>query len=342
MKEPLVSVVISTYNEEKYILDSINSILQQTYENIEIIIVDDASTDNTVRLIQGIKNNKIRLYVNDTNRKLAHNLNFGMSKAKGQYIARMDADDISRKERIKAQVDYLEKNIDVDVVASFAKTFGDSNIVKKSPCSHEGIKAAMLFTNPICHPTIMFRKSSIDFVYDESCAAGQDYELWARIVDKKIFNVISEVLVDYRVIKRQRNSNYLRLQKESALKAKKYLFNKLFPCDKNNFWDTFCLLVDVDFSDFQPKTQAQMKQIVAFADHLIETNKKEDIFDEREFIKALSMVVFQQWYLSLLKTDVSSDIFLKSNYVGALKQEDFMMKMKVLYKVCKRKNTKRY
>ncbi len=85
-----------------------------------------------------------------------------------------------------------------------------------------------------------------------------------------------------------------------------------------------------------------MKQIVAFADHLIETNKKEDIFDEREFIKALSMVVFQQWYLSLLKTDVSSDIFLKSNYVGALKQEDFMMKMKVLYKVCKRKNTKRY
>lgn len=144
------------------------------------------------------------------------------------------------------------------------------------------------------------------------------------------------------MIKRQRNSNYLRLQKESALKAKKYLFNKLFPCDKNNFWDTFCLLVDVDFSDFQPKTQAQMKQIVAFADHLIETNKKEDIFDEREFIKALSMVVFQQWYLSLLKTDVSSDIFLKSNYVGALKQEDFMMKMKVLYKVCKRKNTKRY
>ena len=81
MKEPLVSVVISTYNEEKYILDSINSILHQTYENIEIIIVDDASTDNTVRLIQGIKNNKIRLYVNDTNRKLAHNLNFGMSKA---------------------------------------------------------------------------------------------------------------------------------------------------------------------------------------------------------------------------------------------------------------------
>lgn len=337
MEEPLVSVIMSTYNEEKYILDSINSILNQTYENIEIIVIDDASTDNTVSLIQNVQTDKIRLYVNDINRKLAHNLNFAISKAKGKYVARMDADDIARKERIRTQVDYLEKHKNVDIVASFAKTFGDSNIVKKSPCTHEGIKTTLLLTNPICHPTVMFRKSSIDFVYDESCAAGQDYELWARIIDKKIFNVISKILLDYRVIRRQRNFNYLRLQKDSALKAKQHLFDKLFPCDKNEYWDEFKMLIDVDFADFQPKTQNQMKQIVEFSDHLIETNKIKEIFDERELIKALSTIVFQQWYLSLLKTDVSSDIFLKSNYVGALKQEDFLMKMKVIYKMGKRK-----
>ncbi|RHV70460.1 MULTISPECIES: glycosyltransferase family 2 protein [Clostridia] len=337
MNKPLVSVVMSTYNEEKYVLASINSILNQTYENIEIIIVDDASTDNTVSLIENIATDKIRLYINDTNKKLAHNLNFAISKAKGKYVARMDADDISRRERIETQVEYLEKHKDVDVVASYAKTFGDSDIIKKSPCTHEGIKAALLFTNPLCHPTVMFRKSSIDFGYDESCAAGQDYELWARIIDRKKFSVLSDVLLDYRVIKRQRNPSYLQLQKASALRAKKYLFDKLFSYERNVFWDTFKSLVDVDFTDFEPKTQEQMKSIVAFADQLIETNKLKKVFDEHELIKALSTTVFQQWYLSFLKTDVSSKIFMKSNYVRALRQETVLMKMKVIYKLGKKK-----
>ena len=139
------------------------------------------------------------------------------------------------------------------------------------------------------------------------------------------------------MIKRQRKSNYLQLQKDSALKAKKYLFDKLFHCEKYDFWDAFKILVDVDFADFEPKTQEQMKQIVVFADRLFEANRTEKIFDENEFIKALSITVFQQWYLSLLKTDVSSDIFMKSNYVGALRQEKFLMKMKVIYKIGKRK-----
>lgn len=337
MDKPLVSVVMSTYNEEKYVLDSINSILNQTYENIEIIIVDDASTDNTVSLIENISTDKIRLYINDTNKKLAHNLNFAIAKARGKYVARMDADDISRRERIRTQVEYLEKHKEIDIVASYAKTFGDSDIIKKSPCTHEGIKATLLFTNPICHPTVMFRKSSIDFVYDESCAAGQDYELWARIVECKKFCAINEVLLDYRVIKRQRKPGYLQLQKASALRAKKHLFDKLFPNERNAFWDTFKSLVDVDFADFEPKTQEQMEKIVAFADQLIETNKVEKVFDENELIKALSTTVFQQWYLSLLKTDVSSNIFMKSNYVRALRQETFLMKMKVIYKLGKKK-----
>lgn len=336
MREPLVSVIISTYNEEKYILESINSILNQTYKNIEIIIIDDASIDNTVSLIQNIQTEKIRLYINDTNKKLAHNLNFAISKAKGKYVARMDADDISKKERIKIQVEYMEKHKDVDVLASFAKTFGDSKIVKRSPCSHEGIKAALLFSNPICHPTVMFRKESIDFTYDEKCVAGQDYELWTRIVGRKKFNAISNVLLDYRVIERQRNSNYLQLQKESALKAKYHLFKQLFPCDKNDYWDEFKILTDVDFADFRPKTQKQMQRIIKFSDYLLEINKKENMFDENELKKALSTVIFQQWYLSMLQTDVSPNIFLKSKYVGALISENFLVKMKVIYKIGKR------
>lgn len=337
MRDPLVSVIISTYNEEQYILDSVNSILNQSYQNIEVIIIDDASTDNTVNLIKGIKSKKIKLYVNEENRKLAHNLNIAMSKAKGEYVARMDADDISRKNRIKKQVEYLEVHKDIDVVATFAKTFGDSAIVKKSVCSHDGIKATLLFTNPICHPTVMFRKSTIDYAYDESCAAGQDYELWTRIIGRKKFHVINEILLDYRVIKRQSNANYLQRQKESALKAKKHLFDKLFHQDTKDYWNIFKILVDVDFAEFQPKTQMQMKKMVDFSDQLIRTNNIEGVFDTEELKKALSKVVFQQWYLSLLKTDISVEVFMKSNYVTALKNEDILMKMKVLYKIVKKK-----
>lgn len=336
MDMPLVSVIISTYNEEKYIADSINSILDQSYKNIEVIIVDDASTDKTVDLIKSIKSDKIKLFVNATNKKLAHNLNFAISKANGEYVARMDADDISRKDRIITQVDYLEKHKDIDIVASYAKTFGDSKIVKKSPCTDEGIKTELLFTNPICHPTVMFRKSSLDFQYDESCAAGQDYELWTRLVDKKKFHVINKILLDYRVIKRQKEFIYLELQKKSALKAKKHLFDKLFLYDSNENWNKFKLLIDVDFFDFQPKTEGQMKSIIGFANQLIEVNRKEKVFNEQELMKSLSTIVFQQWYLSLFNTNVSTDVFMKSAYRMALKQEKVLTKMKVLYKIIKK------
>lgn len=340
MEKPLVSVIISTYNEEKYIIDSIKSILNQDYENIEIIIVDDASTDNTVENIKKIKNKKIRLYINDVNKKLAHNLNFAISKSNGKYIARMDADDISIKKRIKVQVEYLEKNKDIDIAVSFAKTFGDSNIIKRTPCSHEEIRATLLFTNPICHPTVMFRKESIDFKYDENCIAGQDYELWTRIIDKKKFGVINKVLLNYRVLKRQRNPKYLQLQKENALKARKYLFDKMFnlSCsNKKKYWEIFKMLVDIDFADFRPKTQSQMEKLINFSDYLLEKNKKEKIFEEKIFKEVVGKVIFWQWYLSILKTDISSNIFFKSKYVMVLKKQNIFIKLKVLYKVCKKK-----
>lgn len=339
MKEPLVSVIISTYNEEKYIIDSINSILNQNYKNIEVIVVDDASTDNTVNLIKNLKNDKIKLYINDVNKKLAYNLNFAILKSNGKYIARMDADDISRKNRIKIQVNYLESHKETDIIASFAKTFGDSNIIKKSLCSYDEVRATLLFTNPICHPTVMFRKSSIDFTYDERCVAGQDYELWSRIIDRKKIEILNEVLLDYRVVKRQRNPKYLQIQKENGLKARKYLFDKLFEFsyDKDKYWEIFKLLIDIDFADFKPKTQKQMENLIKFSDYLLEENRKKKVFEEKTFKKALEKIIFWQWYLSISKTDISFDIFFKSKYISALRRQNVLIKLKVLYKILKSK-----
>lgn len=337
MNEPLVSVVISTYNEEKYILEAIDSILTQSYSNMEIIIVDDASTDRTVEIIRGINDPRIRLYENSVNRKLAHNLNFAISVAQGDYIARMDADDVSRKDRIKTQVSYMEKHQDIDVLASFAKTFGDSSITKKSPSSHSDIHATLLFTNPICHPTVMFRKRTMDYRYDENCAAGQDYELWARIVGSKKFHVLDRVLLNYRVIQRQRKAEYLQKQKHSALKAREYLYYQLFSREEEECWKMFLSLIDMDFYDFHGKSQQDMENLLKFADLMTARNEKNGVFEKAAFTDALANVLFQQWYLSLFATDVSVDVFMHSKFAGIIGKQDLLMQAKTWYKICKKK-----
>lgn len=340
MENPLVSVIISTYNEEKYILESLESILSQSYTNLEIIIVDDASTDNTVNLIREKKSSKIQLYVNESNKKLAHNLNFAMGIAKGKYIARMDADDIAGKDRIYEQVEYMEKHPDIDVLASFAKTFGDSSILKSAPCEHEDIFAEMLFTNPICHPTVMFRTSTMDYLYDETCAAGQDYELWARIISQKKLHVLDKVLLNYRVINRQRKAEYLQLQKQSALKARTHLFYLLYDREEQDEWNQFLRLIDIDAYDFKPKSNQEMEGLLQYASSMIERNKEKKVFEENAFWKALARILFYQWYASLLVTDITGEVFLHSQFSRIIKEQPLLMQAKVFYKVFKRKMSK--
>lgn len=340
MENPLVSVIISTYNEEKYILESLESILSQSYTNLEIIIVDDASTDNTVNLIREKKSSKIQLYVNESNKKLAHNLNFAMGIAKGKYIARMDADDIAGKDRIYEQVEYMEKHPDIDVLASFAKTFGDSSILKSAPCEHEDIFAEMLFTNPICHPTVMFRTSTMDYLYDETCAAGQDYELWARIISQKKLHVLDKVLLNYRVINRQRKAEYLQLQKQSALKARTHLFYLLYDREEQDEWNQFLRLIDIDAYDFKQKSNQEMEGLLQYASSMIERNKEKKVFEENAFWKALARILFYQWYASLLVTDITGEVFLHSQFSRIIKEQPLLMQAKVFYKVFKRKMSK--
>lgn len=340
MENPLVSVIISTYNEEKYILESLESILSQSYTNLEIIIVDDASTDNTVNLIREKKSSKIQLYVNESNKKLAHNLNFAMGIAKGKYIARMDADDIAGQDRISEQVEYMEKHPDIDVLASFAKTFGDSSILKSAPCEHEDIFAEMLFTNPICHPTVMFRTSTMDYLYDETCAAGQDYELWARIISQKKLHVLDKVLLNYRVINRQRKAEYLQLQKQSALKARTHLFYLLYDREEQDEWNQFLRIIDIDAYDFKPKSNQEMEGLLQYASSMIERNKEKKVFEENAFWKALARILFYQWYASLLVTDITGEVFLHSQFSRIIKEQPLLMQAKVFYKVFKRKMSK--
>lgn len=208
MEKPLVSVVMGCYNSEKYIRESIDSILSQTIHDIEFIIIDDCSKDDTVSIIQSYKDKRIRLILNKENRGLGYNLNYGLKISNGKYIARMDADDISLPNRFEEQIKYLEKNREVVCVGTWSKKIGEINIFTKlfSPyiktkCDYEMLKALVLFGTPMMHPSVMFngdiiRKEHIN--YDPEYRKAQDYELWSRIIWQYRLANIPKVLLHYR------------------------------------------------------------------------------------------------------------------------------------------------
>jgi len=204
-KNPLVSVVISCYNCEKYVELAVQSIIDQTYTNLEILITDDCSQDNTYNLLKQLaeKDNRIILFKNESNLKLAKNLNNMIAVAKGKYIARMDADDISLPDRIEKQIMWMETHPDYGICGTNAWYITESGRkVRKShlPTDNEEINRAKYYKSPFFHPSvIMLRDIAVTYKYNEDYFLSQDYELWLRILrEHKGYN-LKETLLLYRL-----------------------------------------------------------------------------------------------------------------------------------------------
>lgn len=223
-REPLISVVIPVYNNENTVYDSVSSILNQTYNKVEIIIIDDGSTDHSLAILREMQahDSRIRLLINDTNQGLAATLNKGIRNCSGLYIARMDADDVALPERLIRQLEYLEKNPEVSIVGAWMRVFrerpglsakltqqdseNDPGEIWRMPEHHEEIKAKLLFENCIFHPTILVKKEVFilnDPPYNEKLSRSQDYDLWMRLIHKFRFANLPEVLLNYRLIEKK-------------------------------------------------------------------------------------------------------------------------------------------
>lgn len=204
---PKVSVIMGVYNiTDKPVLEkSINSILNQTFTDFEFIICDDGSNDNTLDVVKDVCQNDERVIFlkNEKNMGLAYVLNKCLKNAKGEYIARMDADDESALNRFEKQVEFLDSHPDYGVVTSNANVFDSTSIWGELKYSEEIKKEDFLMNNPIVHGAVMVRKS----VYD--MAEGyrdipmtyrvEDYDLFMRIFAKGIkIHTIQEKLFNYR------------------------------------------------------------------------------------------------------------------------------------------------
>ena len=207
MEAPQISIVMPVYNASLYLTDSIGSILTQTYSDFELIIVDDGSIDNSLAIIKGYKDHRIRIFEN--NHDYIQSLNLGMSKAIGKYIARMDADDIMEPYRLQAQYEFMENNPVIDICGGWVQTFGEDNRIIKTALNHNDILCQAIAGSPLCHPTVMMKqelvrsfplKNNIYQVYNEEYIYAEDYDCWTQLIRKGYrFANIPKILLRYRL-----------------------------------------------------------------------------------------------------------------------------------------------
>ncbi len=197
---------MSVHNGEAYLKACIDSILGQTFDDFEFIIVDDASADATAVLLDEYTRAdiRVRLVTNKENLGLTKSLNIAIRKAQGEYIARMDADDISFPERFEKQVDFLDKNPEYGVVGAWAKVIDEKGEIIDEfawETDSKTLKRNLIKWNPIIHSLAMIRKSVLDDagLYDENFRYAQDYELWFRISRLSKMANIPDFLMSYRV-----------------------------------------------------------------------------------------------------------------------------------------------
>lgn len=185
---PSVSVIMAVWNGEKYLHEAVESILGQTLSDFEFIIIDDGSTDRSYELLSQLRDPRLKLFRNKENIGLARSLNIALNVAEGEYIARMDADDIALPERLYTQVEFLEKNSSVVVCGTGVNYFsedGDEG-VSSPPADDVTIRSTLIFGSLIFHPTVMFRAVLFRehaIQYNEQYTCSQDYELWATIAN---------------------------------------------------------------------------------------------------------------------------------------------------------------
>ncbi|KAA3649012.1 MAG: glycosyltransferase family 2 protein [Bacteroidetes bacterium] len=239
MEEPLVSVILPCFNAEKYLNDAIESIVNQTYLNIEILIIDDGSEDNSEAIYSTWikKDSRIIIYKNENNIGLIKSLNKGIELANGEFIARMDADDISIKHRFKEQVSYLKNNHHISVLGTKAQIIDQhgkrlsrhNNTIYFNPST---LKFSSYFTQPLIHGSILARSSVLkNNKYDLDFKYSEDFELWLRLNSKNIeIANLPFVLYLYRInpnsVSNQNNLNQVKAHNKVSKLYIEKLLNK--------------------------------------------------------------------------------------------------------------------
>jgi glycosyltransferase involved in cell wall biosynthesis len=256
---PKISVVMSMYNAEKYLRPALESILNQTYRDFEFIIIDDGSSDGSSEIVMSYDDPRIRL-VQQVNHKLVYSLNKAVHLARGEYIARMDADDISMPTRLEDELALFELKPRLGLVGSFfayieEATGKPTSDIIAYPTKHTDVRRALYINNPFAHGSVMYRKQAFLDAGDYTSAYGptEDYELWRRIAEKDWeLELIPKVLYLYRLNSSGISSLNSTVQNENAEKIRHELWHAPYVSKsiKDTLSDaTYYRQIDPAFSD---------------------------------------------------------------------------------------------
>jgi glycosyltransferase involved in cell wall biosynthesis len=201
---PTISVVMPVHDGERFLAAAIASIIGQTFARFELIVVDDGSTDGTAAILGNETDPRLRVHRLARNQGITRALNEGCRQARGQFIARMDADDVSVPERLEAQVDYLRSHEDVAVVGSWVQRMDEQGVlgaVQRYPAEPALVAWSMAFFNSVAHPTVLMRRAALDMaaVYSAEYPRAEDYALFAGLSRTARLANIPEVLLHYRM-----------------------------------------------------------------------------------------------------------------------------------------------
>lgn len=196
-----ISVILPVYNASDYLAEAIESILNQSFKNFELLIINDGSTDHSKEIINSFSDARIRYIDNNGNKGLIHTLNRGIEESKGTYIARMDADDISLPNRFEIQFNYMEQHPQVGACGTYAEYIGDRQGFWQYPIDDEDIRCRLMWGSSIIHPTAFIRTSILNthcIKFSNEYIAAEDYKIWVDISYVAQLHNIPEVLLKYR------------------------------------------------------------------------------------------------------------------------------------------------
>ncbi len=303
--QPLISVILPAYNAGPYIADAVNSILNQTFTNFELIIVNDCATDNTEEEILKFTDPRIRYYKNEENKGLVYTLNKLITLAKGKYLARMDADDISINTRFEKQINYLEQNPEVGIVSCAFQNFGNSNETVYYKQHNNDIKLNLLYKTEVCHAAALIRTSlatSHTPFYNSKYVHAEDYELWARMTLHTQFYNLQEVLYKVRIVSTSVSRVYTNIQQENAYAVIRYLFNRFnitLTDNELNTWLQFC------YANFDLNS-AEIKLLDGLLNALVQNNKTVHYIDQTYLEQYLAEKWFHMCYNNAKNKEVKT------------------------------------
>ena len=244
MKKPLISVLMTIYKDKDYLGEAVESILSQTYKNFEFLIIAEPETPSeSLEIIRSFNDKRIRLIINIKHLGFSNSLNKGIRLARGKYIARMDADDISTRNRLLIQLIYMELHVKVMVCGTnvyMINSVGEIMNISRFPVNEKAIKIWLYFACVIFHPTVMFRKSiyaTDKCLYKKQQA--EDYELWTRICQKYNIRNLRGAL-----LKRRIHSN------NSICLNKQEMYQKTVEIQKR-IWNSMGIPIDISIPFYE-------------------------------------------------------------------------------------------